>query len=437
MKETAGVPLLRRLEALYRFERSGMRPGLEGVTSLLAAGGRPDRAFPSILIAGTNGKGSTAAHAASILRAAGLRTGLYTSPHLVRFHERIRVDGREIDDAALEALLARWWPRFETLRPSFFEAATALCFDHFAASSLDVAVVEVGLGGRLDATNVLDPDVSVITTIASDHTEILGRRLRDIALEKAGILRPGRVLALGVRKPEARDAIVARAEAIGARVLRLGRDARIAVRAIAPEGTRFRLATPSFAGEVKTPLPGAHQARNAALAALAAGAFLEVRTPRERIGTAIASGLAATRWPGRVEWIEGDPPVLVDVAHNVEGANALADTVAALLPERNVTVVAAFARDKRHEAMLRALGRVASRFLLTEFEGERATPAAVLAAHAPARHLACVAVPAADEAIRRAVDLARAEGGAVLVTGSFYLMPAALAALGREVPRAL
>ncbi|HEX7078200.1 MAG TPA: folylpolyglutamate synthase/dihydrofolate synthase family protein [Candidatus Eisenbacteria bacterium] len=436
MKEIAGVPLLRRLETLYRFERSGMRLGLEGIERLLDDGGRPDRAFPSILIAGTNGKGSTAAHLASILRAAGLKTGLYTSPHLVRFNERIRVDGREIDDEALARLLASWWPRFETHHPSFFEAATALCFDHFAAASLDVAVVEVGLGGRLDATNVLSPRVSVITTIATDHTEILGRRLRQIAAEKAGIVRPGGALVLGVRAPEARDAILDVAAERGSRVLRLGREAQYAVRSIRPGGTAFRLRTPSFSGVATTPLLGAHQARNAALAALAAEAFLAGLEPG-RVRDAIASGLAATRWPARAEWIEGDPPVLVDVAHNVEGAAALAATIEALLPGRKLAVVAAFSRDKPHEAMLRVLGRVASRFTLTEFEGERSTPAAVLAARAPARHLVCEAIPRPEEAIASALAWARGEGGALLVTGSFYLMPAALAALGREVPRAL
>src|SRR5204863_8862890 len=133
---------------------------------------------------------------------------LFTSPHLIRFHERIRVDGREIDDDDLEALLARWWPRFERERPSFFEAATALCFDHFAASRLDIAVVEVGLGGRLDSTNILEAGLSVITTISSDHTEILGRTLRRIALEKAGIVKRNGKLVLGVARGVARSAIL-------------------------------------------------------------------------------------------------------------------------------------------------------------------------------------------------------------------------------------
>ena len=353
MSFTEGVSLRGRLEDLYRFERSGMRPGLTGIERLLEKAGRPDRAFPSVLIAGTNGKGSTAATLASILRAAGLRTGLYTSPHLVRFNERIRVDGREISDAELDDLLTRWWPRFEEEHPSFFEAATAIGFDHFAASSLDAAVVEVGLGGRLDATNVLEPMVSVITTISSDHAEILGHTLRRIAIEKAGIVKEGGRLVLGVRPGEARNAILEIATARGATVELLGREARFRVLRVGEDGTEFHLKTSSFSGAVTIPLHGAHQARNAALAALAAETVLSGR-PGGEIARAIEAGIVDTRWPARVEWIEGDPPILVDVAHNVEGAIALGVTVAALLPGRPIAVVAAFSRDKAHDKHNRA-----------------------------------------------------------------------------------
>ena len=436
MSFTEGVSLRGRLEDLYRFERSGMRPGLTGIERLLEKAGRPDRAFPSVLIAGTNGKGSTAATLASILRAAGLRTGLYTSPHLVRFNERIRVDGREISDAELDDLLTRWWPRFEEEHPSFFEAATAIGFDHFAASSLDAAVVEVGLGGRLDATNVLEPMVSVITTISSDHAEILGHTLRRIAIEKAGIVKEGGRLVLGVRPGEARNAILEIATARGATVELLGREARFRVLRVEEDGTEFHLKTSSFSGAVTIPLHGAHQARNAALAALAAETVLSGR-PGGEISRAIEAGIVDTRWPARVEWIEGDPPILVDVAHNVEGAIALGVTVAALLPGRPIAVVAAFSRDKAHDKILKALGRVAGRFFLTQFAGERATPAVDLLHAAPARHLDCEAVPDVREAISRAKSWARSRNGAVLVTGSFFLVGEALPILDREVPRAI
>ena len=431
-----GVSLRGRLEELYRFERSGMRPGLDGIERLLEHAGRPDRQIASVLIAGTNGKGSTAAHLASILKSAGLRTGLYTSPHLVRFNERIRVDGEEISDQDLEGHLARWWPRFEQEHPSFFEASTAICFDHFASQCLDLAVVEVGLGGRLDATNILEPRVSVITTISSDHTEILGHTLRRIAIEKAGIVKPGGRLVLGVRHRGARSAILEVAAARGARVDLLGRDAAFRVLGVSPKGTEFRLTTSSYSGVLRTPLYGRHQAQNAALAALASETLLQGRS-RGDIAHAMEAGIFETRWPARAEWIEGTPPMLIDVAHNVEGAAALTATVSELFAGRPIAIVAGFSRDKAHEKILQALGRVAGRFFLTQFAGERATPAEVLLRAAPAQHLDCEAVPSAAEALSRANEWARARGGATVVTGSFFLVGEALQILGRDVPRAI
>ncbi|HET9951967.1 MAG TPA: Mur ligase family protein [Candidatus Eisenbacteria bacterium] len=438
MTAIAGHPLARRLEDLYRLERSGMRLGLEGIEALLGPAGRPDRAFPSALIAGTNGKGSTAAHLSSILRAAGKRVGLYTSPHLLRFNERIRIDGAEISDDALEALLNRWWPRYEATRPSFFEATTALCFDHFAQSRVDFAVAEVGLGGRLDATNILTPRVSVITTIALDHAEILGRTLGRIAREKAGIVKEGGTLVLGVRSAEPRREILRAAAERGARVLRLGADARYAARGVDAGGTTFRLATSSFRGTLRTPLIGLHQARNAALAALAAEAILEGEgAGASAIAAAIAAGIERTHWPARAELLPGDPPILLDAAHNEEGAEAIAATAAALFGSRPLAVVAAFSRDKQHASILRALGKAATRFTLTQFAGERATPVDRLLAAAPASHPEAEGIPIPGEAIDRAIAWARGRGGAVLVTGSFYLIGEAIAHLHREVPRAL
>jgi len=436
MKAPASASLSRRLEEMYRFERSGMRPGLDGIERLLETAGRPDRAFPSILIAGTNGKGSTAAFLQSILRAAGLRVGLYTSPHLLRFQERIRVDGLELSDAEMEDLLERWWPRFERLQPSFFEAATALGFDHFAGAKLDVAVVEVGLGGRLDATNILTPRLSAITTISSDHVEILGSTLRRIAAEKAGIVKPGGTLVSGVRGKEARAAIEEAAAQRGATVRWLGTAARYATRGLSLDGTEFTLETSSFRGRLRTMLLGKHQARNAALAALAAETWLQGR-PKSEIASAIERGIASARWPARAELIRDDPPVLVDVAHNAEGAGALAETVEALFPGRKAAFVVALSRDKAHEDFLRRLGRVAARFYLTEFEGERSTPASDLLASAPCAHLTCEAVPSIPEAIDRARAWARENGGVVVVAGSFFLLARALPHLGAPVPHAL
>ncbi|HYR69113.1 MAG TPA: hypothetical protein VER77_04475, partial [Candidatus Dormibacteraeota bacterium] len=240
----------------------------------------------------------------------------------------------------------------------------------------------------------------------------------------------------GVRSGEARNAILEVATARGATVELLGREARLSVVRVGEDGTEFRLRTSSFSGVVKSPLHGAHQARNAALAALAAEAVLSGR-PGGEIARAIEAGIVDTRWPARAEWIEGDPPILVDVAHNVEGAIALGVTVAALLPGRPIAVVVGLSRDKAHDKILKALGRVAGRFFLTQFAGERATPAVDLLRAAPARHLGCEAVPEVSEAISRARAWARSRNGAVLVTGSFFLVGEALPILDREVPRAI
>jgi len=436
MKVTEGASLTKRLDELYRFERSAMRPGLAGVERLLARAGRPDRAFPSILIAGTNGKGSTAAHLDSILRAAGLKTGLYTSPHLVRFGERIRVQGSEISEADLEDLLATWWPRFEEDHPSFFEAATALCFDHFARSAIDLAVVEVGLGGRLDATNILEPRVAVITTIANDHADILGPTLRHIAGEKAGILKKGGRLVLGVRAGEPREVILHAAEERGIPVTLLGRDGGYGATRVTAEGTEFHLKTRTVRGRVSTPLLGRHQARNAALAALAAEIALEGR-PEDEVARAIDAGLQGTRWPARAQILPGDPPVLVDVAHNLEGAAALVETVSAVWPARPLAVVAGFSRDKEHEAILGQLARVGSRFYLTSFEGERAASMERLLEAARAAGVAFEMAPDVERALALAKAWARERRGAVLLAGSVYLAGAATPALALEVPRAL
>ncbi len=438
MKAPAGASLRQRLEELYRFERSGMRLGLDGIERLLDQGDRPDRAFASVLIAGTNGKGSTAAHLASILMAAGIRTGLYTSPHLLRFNERIRVDGRAVGDPALEGLLAEWWPRFDAERPSFFEAATALGFDHFARSGVEVAVVEVGLGGRLDATNVLTPLVSVITTISSDHTEILGDSLRRIAVEKAGIVKDGGILATGVRGRVARAAIEEIAAERGARVLRLGQAVRYATRGLSPAGTELWLRSPSFEGTVRTPLLGAHQARNAALAALAAECALGARgLPAGLIGRALARGIPATRWPARAQLLDRDPPILLDAAHNAEGAAALRATVAQVVPGRPAAFVVGLSRDKAHGPYLTELGRIASRFHLTQFRGERATPAQALLDAAPRGHLDCTAHAQPADALEAAIEWARERRGVVVVTGSFFLLAEVMPLLDAGVPDAL
>jgi len=313
---------------LYRRVPLGMRLGLEPMRDACARNGHPERAFAAVHVAGTNGKGSVCAMVESIARAAGLHTGLYTSPHLCRFAERIRIDGEPVDDTTLARHLTRALDDAASL--SFFEAATLSAFLSFREASVDVAIVEVGLGGRLDATNVLPtPRAAAITRIAFDHTDRLGKTLVEIAREKAGIAKPGLDIVLGSMPGEVRAAIDEVARGIGATTS-------------STEG----LPAPAAIG-----LPGEHQVGNARIAAV-----LGARLGASR--AAIAKGIANVAWPGRLERIG---PYLLDAAHNADGAEALARHVATLgyRPDEAALVFGALI-DKDYRAMLAELAPLAA-----------------------------------------------------------------------------
>lgn len=403
---------------LARLEQEGIRLGLEATRELLAALGDPQRRFPSVLVAGTNGKGSTAALLASILDAAGLRTGLYTSPHLEHPCERIRVGGRPLSPAALGRLVEE--VTAAGLRtPTYFEAMTAAAFLAFARRRVDLAVVEVGMGGRLDATNLADPVLSVVTAIDLDHREHLGDSLGEIAREKAGILRPGRP-ALALADPaEAAAALAERAAALGADLVDLSPwlgDVRFLAEGW--EGQRLEIATPAGRRRLALALAGRHQAANLLLAVHAAERLAEAGW--RSIGrAAIRRGVAAARWPGRLESVTvpgGRRRVLLDAAHNPGGAARLAEFLAARTGRG--TILFGAVGDKDAAGMLGALAPLAERFVLTEPDSPRARPAAELAALLPA------GLPVAVEPRRgRALAAAlAARSPLTVVCGSIYLL---------------
>lgn len=383
--------------------------------------GAPDRRLVVVLVAGTKGKGSTAAMLASLLAASGVRAGLYTKPHLQSYRERIRVDGKMISIAALEERIAELRPQVAALRrrvpaagqPTTFELTTALALAHFAAATCTVAVVEVGLGGRFDATNATDPHVSIITPISHDHTRELGTSLRQIALEKAGVLRPGRV------------AIVARQDAGVAPVLRRAAQVCAAVRReITP------LSAPA-ARRVGVALRGAHQRQNAALAIAAARALAEHGVPfRER---AIPRGMRQLRWPGRFEVVPGRPAIVLDGAHNDGSAEALALAIRAEL-RRPVRLIVGMMQDKDAAAVAHALAPIASAVYVTRPDSPRARdPAAI------ARLFRRLPVRVFDDlasALHAACADARS-GDALCVTGSLALVGQARTLLGLPVPERL
>ena len=406
-----------RILALRGGERVGMRPGLERIEALLDAVGHPEVAFTIAQVGGTNGKGSIAAMLAAILQAAGRRVGLYTSPHLRDYRERIRVDGRPISEAdfvdeveALGTLIAR-------LDVTVFEAGTALALDHFCRARVDVAVLEVGLGGRLDATTVGKPRVEVVGPIDYDHQHELGDTLELIATEKAAIVRSG--VAFSARQdPEAEVVLEQRAAAVGVPLLREGRELHVTPRGFTLEAQQLDLAGPDWRmPDVACGLLGVFQPSNALLAAAAA----------RELGAdegAIRAGLRGARWPGRFQILRRDPVVILDGAHNPAGARALAASLRAYFPGRTVTFVIGIMGDKDAGGILGALRPLAARVILTASQNPRAAAPDALRPLVPAG-VPVDTVSSPLEALARA----RVEAGAgiVCVAGSLSLIGDVLA----------
>ncbi|HSE92918.1 MAG TPA: folylpolyglutamate synthase/dihydrofolate synthase family protein [Methylomirabilota bacterium] len=410
-----------RLTALRGGEHAGIRPGLERIEGLLAALGHPESRYAIVQVGGTNGKGSVAAMLATILKAAGRRVGLYTSPHLVSFRERIRVDAEAIgEDAVVDGVeaLGTLVARFDA---TMFEATTALALDHFAREAVDVAVLEVGLGGRLDATTVGRPVAVILSRIDLDHEAVLGSTVEAIAVDKACIVRAG-VAYSAAQAPEAARVIVARAEATGVPLLMEGRDLSVRVEFRDLGGQRIACEGPGFSlTSLHLPLLGTYQPGNALLAVAAAHGLGAGEA-------AVRAGLARARWPGRFQVVRGTPTLVLDAAHNPAGARALADSLRAYFPDRPLTLVLGVSRDKDAAAMLAALAPLARRLILTRAATARAAEPETLRALLPAGGAGAEAVSSVAEAL----DLATrsAETPVVCVAGSLFVVGEALTHLG-------
>jgi len=430
---------------------------------LLAALGHPERSFPSVLVAGTNGKGSTSATLASILRASGLKTGLYTSPHLVRINERIRLDGETIsedDFVLMHDVVARTAERLVgegdlPWHPSFFEMLTAMAFEYFARSRPDIVVLEVGMGGRLDATNVVEPRVSVITDISLDHQKFLGNTIREIASEKAGIIRSGGVVVTLPQMAEANDVIGHTILDLGARAVNavpyvppvspgsdsfwLSQKGLSAERAEAPaefaeKTQRYPLAALGEEIMVESPLVGRHQLRNVALA-IAAAVELREQGFESITARSMERGIRETWWPGRFQVVPargGQPEMVLDVAHNPAGAWALRATLAAEYPERPVTMVFGVLRDKAVAEITEILFPIAERVMVTHANNPRSATVAEI--REAARRVSAEIEEA--ENVAGALEKGACAAGAkglVVVTGSIYIVGEAMRALGVRI----
>lgn len=411
------------LNAWLRWQE-GLHPkaielGLERVAAVwsrLAPGAVP---FPVITIAGTNGKGSCAVTLESIYRAAGYRTACYTSPHLLRYNERIRLDGREIEDAALCDAFERVDRARADSTLTYFEFGTLAALDLFVRARPDLAILEVGLGGRLDAVNILDPDVSVVTTIGLDHTAWLGDTLDAIAFEKAGIFRPGRPAVVGHRSPQ--PSLVERSRALGCRLLVLGRDFDWE-----GEGPGWRWTGPGSArADLPAPVLRGRFQRDNASAALMAVSCLAARLPVSP--AQLGEGLRRVRLDGRFQVVPGDATLILDVAHNPQAAEALAANLCGFTLEGRLHAVFGVLRDKDPEAIARPLVDRADAWYLGQSADPRALPTTDLAARleglvpAARRHT----FPDIEGALAAALAAAR-RGDCVLVFGSFTTVEAAL-----------
>lgn len=405
---------------LDRAQGRGIVPGLNRMERLLAALGNPERSLRCLHVAGTNGKGSVCAFAESVLRSAGLRTGLYTSPHLVRFAERIRINGTEVGEFRISEGIARLkqatagWPEAEM--PTYFELVTALAFDLFARADLDVIVLETGLGGRLDATNTAPKLACAITPIGLDHMEWLGPTLGAIAREKAGIFRPGIPAVTALQEPEALSALKECATALGAELR--------PVEEQVPERLPLGLA-------------GSHQRENAALALalIGAGGFIPS-------AAAVAKGLAGVCWPGRFQRLKhGDRELVIDGAHNLHAVRRLAGTWREHYGGRRCTLIFGALADKDPASLLAELAPLAEEVVLVRVDSSRSADPEALAAGISAPETAVHTVHTLSQAFERVFghgkSAATAPRGPVLLAGSLFLAGEALSLIsgGSSSPR--
>lgn len=412
MTDTVGQPpdnSARRF--LFDLLLHGIKLDLENIRLLLDGAGRPQDTYPSLHVAGTNGKGSVVAILDSMFRAAGYRTGRFTSPHLIDLNERFLVNRRPISDADLDRLILRFHAIAETMPrpPTFFEMNTAVAFECFREAGVDIALVEVGMGGRFDATNVIAPLVSAITSIDLEHTQYLGNSLEAIAFEKAGIIKPGVPVVVGELKQGPLDVILGRAADLGSPALLAGRDYHFSL-AGDPWHPLFSYTGPVLSfGPAPLALAGPYQGANAAVACAMAE---QIQPVFPRLNTeAAAQGLRDARWPCRLERLIEHPAIIVDATHTPAGARQLTSMFG------QCDVIFAVSSDKDARAMLDVLAPMARRLILTEFDGRRALPLEDLRTRAAGLNFETA--PTLQEAIGSAVRDAE-DAVPILITGSIF-----------------
>ncbi len=416
------------LDELFSMTVIGIKPGLERIERLCDAMDNPQNRYPIVHVAGTNGKGSTSAMLASILQTAGYKTGLYTSPHIQRFNERVRINGEMISDEDLVRLARPLMDAAKPVAGSFFEVTTALAFQWFAEKRVDIAIIETGLGGRLDATNIVQPIVSIITSVDIDHTEYLGTTLVSIAKEKAGIMKAATPCVIGEALAELRPVFDAYADIIHAPTIYAHDIVHVEVDKFHPDMTMtVSVIDQTFRSYYTTDLCGAHQANNIATVLAALPILQQVYFIDEaNIRTGLRNVRASTGLVGRIELLRADPPVVLDVAHNPSGIEALADTLRACgYADETWHIVFGVMSDKDTLAMLQALLSITHTLHICEPQIERALSTAKLEAFAHSVGFDnVVAYASVGDATRAAIA-----AGATVICGSFHVADEALNAM--------
>jgi dihydrofolate synthase/folylpolyglutamate synthase len=407
---------------LYGLHKLGMKFGLHNTRVLCRLMGDPQLKFKSVHVAGTNGKGSTASMLTAIATAAGLRCGLTTSPHLLDLTERIRIGETPVSHREMARLTERLFDRVaahnrkwpgKPLIPTFFEAMIVLAFSYFADQKVDLAVIEVGLGGRLDSTNVIKPELSIITSIGLEHTEFLGPTIVHIAREKSGIIKKGAPVISGVTQSEAQAVVEQTALSVSQSVWQVGRDIKLTA-----SGANSRIVINDFSVSVRAALEGAHQRRNAAMAACAAYLLMQrgfAITKRD-----VKTGIENTRWPGRLQWVQADPPWLMDAAHNAHAMETLVDYLRKRTSGKRILCVFGVMKDKDYQPMLKLLSPLVDTWILARPALERAESPKAIAAVLPES-----AKTRTRNHVSTALALARNmahDFDLVLVTGSIFLL---------------
>lgn len=405
------------LEYIHNVKWVGSKPGLDRTRELLAKLGNPEKSLKFIHLAGTNGKGSTAAMLSSVLRRAGYRTGLYTSPYILRFNERMQVDGVQISDAELEEMTDEIRPFADSMTdsPTEFELITALAMQYFRKKQCDVVVLEVGMGGELDSTNVIDtPELAIITAMGLDHMAELGNTLAKIAVAKAGIIKPGgHVVAYGT-EPETIPVFEKRCADVGATFERVD-FSRLAVRSLSLDGAELDFAP---LADIRLPLVGTYQPKNAALAITS---LLALRERGYNISDDnIRDGIAAVQWPGRFEILRRDPVFIIDGAHNPHGIAAAADSIRELFNGRKLVFLVGVMADKDVTRMMDCVAPLAAAFIAVTPPTPRAMRASDLSDILSAYGIPAEAYDEIGEGVARAAQLATESDTAVAALGSLY-----------------